>query len=264
MNTDALFIKGKSHDICQDYAIAGSNYILISDGCSSSKDTDIGARILLKTAEKHINSDIKTDLLKDIAKNAYKYTKTINLNEESLDATFIGAIMLDNKIYIYLAGDGGLAVCYENNEVLVNMINYKSGYPFYLNYFNNESRLKSFMQNNNMININAFLYKDNDYEQIKLNDYFIHYSNYYCKILNPDNIKYIAIFTDGIDSFYRLINTGTSKNTEKVELKYLLKSLLGFKTTVGDFVKRRLNKFYKENDNNIFNHDDFTMAVMYL
>ena len=50
-NADAFFSIGKTHMVCEDYARAGTQqnglpYALVCDGCSSSPDTDIGARLL--------------------------------------------------------------------------------------------------------------------------------------------------------------------------------------------------------------------------
>ncbi|HYO91642.1 MAG TPA: hypothetical protein VEQ40_08400, partial [Pyrinomonadaceae bacterium] len=66
MNADSAFLIGATHAVCQDYAVAGNGtpderaavsnlqanpYVILSDGCSSSPDTDIGARLLVKAAE---------------------------------------------------------------------------------------------------------------------------------------------------------------------------------------------------------------------
>jgi hypothetical protein len=52
---DNYFRIGRAHEMiglpCQDYAISGIengvNFIAVSDGCSASADTDIGARLIL-------------------------------------------------------------------------------------------------------------------------------------------------------------------------------------------------------------------------
>ena len=56
--TDHLFWAGDSHKVNQDYCLSGSksglHYAIVSDGCSSSPDTDFGSRILAKAAENNI------------------------------------------------------------------------------------------------------------------------------------------------------------------------------------------------------------------
>ena len=52
MNADAYFTIGKEHVqkdpfVCQDYAaVVGPGRVVLSDGCSSSRHTDFGARLL--------------------------------------------------------------------------------------------------------------------------------------------------------------------------------------------------------------------------
>lgn len=49
MKSDAFFVKGQSHNICQDYAVARDNMIAISDGCSLINNNG--------KCSKHPNSD---------------------------------------------------------------------------------------------------------------------------------------------------------------------------------------------------------------
>ena len=44
--SDSYFKIGKTHLICQDYALHSEGHISLSDGCSSSPNTDIGSRLL--------------------------------------------------------------------------------------------------------------------------------------------------------------------------------------------------------------------------
>ena len=53
MNANSAINIGATHSLCEDYVIAQSegHYVILSDCCSSSPDTDIGARLLVKAAE---------------------------------------------------------------------------------------------------------------------------------------------------------------------------------------------------------------------
>ena len=58
---DSHFVKGSSHLVCQDYSSSGFTfngipYIIISDGCSTAKDSDVGARLLVRATEQAINT----------------------------------------------------------------------------------------------------------------------------------------------------------------------------------------------------------------
>ena len=57
MNADHYYTIGNSHSVCQDYAISGlvenGAYAILSDGCSSSPDVDVGARMLSLSAKEN-------------------------------------------------------------------------------------------------------------------------------------------------------------------------------------------------------------------
>ena len=54
MKLDSAFQIGKTHDVCEDFALTGTfedekntaRYVIVSDGCSSSQNTDLGSRLL--------------------------------------------------------------------------------------------------------------------------------------------------------------------------------------------------------------------------
>jgi hypothetical protein len=63
MNCDSYFELGTNHEHCQDYVIHGcvNNYCFLigSDGCSSSAQSDVGARLLCHTAKAKLTEMIK-------------------------------------------------------------------------------------------------------------------------------------------------------------------------------------------------------------
>ena len=70
INVDHYMTIGSSHQVCEDYIISGTEpfpYIILSDGCSSSKDTDIGARILAQCAKNYLTTfhNLHEDCAKD-------------------------------------------------------------------------------------------------------------------------------------------------------------------------------------------------------
>ncbi len=58
MITETIFEQGSTHEVCEDYAIHGEGYTILSDGCSNGGgpriDTDWGSRILCKAAEEKL------------------------------------------------------------------------------------------------------------------------------------------------------------------------------------------------------------------
>jgi hypothetical protein len=59
MKADSYFEIGSTHQVCQDYALAYASddfaYAIMSDGCTSSLNTDIGARLVSVIARDAIN-----------------------------------------------------------------------------------------------------------------------------------------------------------------------------------------------------------------
>ena len=66
MNADSAVNIGSTHSLCQDYVIARNPdrapYVVLSDGCSSSNDTDIGARLLVRAMDQRLVANAATDM----------------------------------------------------------------------------------------------------------------------------------------------------------------------------------------------------------
>lgn len=68
-------------EICQDYILSGTDpfpYVIISDGCSSSKKSDVGARLLCYIARKYILTFSPEKLLKTINPDEIKSWIIVN------------------------------------------------------------------------------------------------------------------------------------------------------------------------------------------
>src|ERR1043166_8156900 len=92
MNADATINIGSTHAICQDYAIARGRYVVLSDGCSSSPDTDIGARLLVKALDQSLSTATNIEELhKESARIALGWASMLGLPAQSVDATLLSA-----------------------------------------------------------------------------------------------------------------------------------------------------------------------------
>src|SRR6185295_18680312 len=92
MNTDAAINIGSTHSVCQDYAIARNGYVVLADGCSSSPDTDIGARLLVKALDQRLGTptDIE-ELHRESARTALGWAAMLGLPDQAVDATLLSA-----------------------------------------------------------------------------------------------------------------------------------------------------------------------------
>jgi serine/threonine protein phosphatase PrpC len=237
MNADSTFIIGATHAVCQDYAVARDAYAIVSDGCSASPDTDIGARLLVKAAEQllHTNHD-RSALHEAAARLALEWAKPINLPPESLDATLLTAFISDDELLVTCSGDGVIVAERNDGGLDVHVISFPSGYPFYPAYWHQPDRLDAFLSTSGPIEqTRHFRFKTSEY-------------------------KYVALVSDGIHSFLNTSQTITSP----VSMAEVLGELVSFKSLHGAFVARRVKRFIKDCRARGWQHsDDLSIAAIH-
>lgn len=148
MNTDHYYAIGSTHVVCQDYARSGKTadgkaYAIVCDGCSSSPDTDVGARIIGLKAEKFVKkySRIPDGML--LAYNVREKVEDLGLSPEAADATLIIALEgEDDRITIAGWGDGAVVSTTATGVCELDEFEYDPNYPFYLSYLADPERLK--------------------------------------------------------------------------------------------------------------------------
>lgn len=290
MNQDNAFVIGTTHHICQDYSIGGvlckhgDYYTIVCDGCSSSPNSDFGARILsMGTKEELKRLFLSAQLSEFIPKNCVEFAKPIikqiGLPEESLDATTMVITSSSLGGYALSYGDGIIAVEDMSGNIYVISIEYTDGYPFYLNYLLYPERFNEWEENHDkrkvtisvistaktyeMIDEDMKVLGNHDFGDIHIRNErqrtFVFFNN------SGKKIKYVSILSDGIKSFYELINTETSKTNSSIDYHLALSDLLSFKNFSGEFVQRRLNRFAKDcQKKNWFHSDDLSLGVIYL
>jgi len=256
MNIDSVYVIGKSHRVCQDYAmhgcIDGNPYFIISDGCSSSKDTDIGARILAHSAKTCLTEDIFNS--KNHEKSYYSFghnvidkaTLDINnlkLNPECLDATLIVGFVYNNDLEIYVYGDG--CIMYTGTDLKWRCINIKfqTGAPYYLSYWNNKERRNEYLKTFKGLRITDYL-----------NGFTIKESVLSSNCFYFGNISGSALVaSDGMSSFFKYAYTQNISTT--------VKDFTQFKSMTGEFLKRRLNRYVQDmNKQGLYHYDDIAIA----
>lgn len=117
---DTLFRQGSTHDVCQDYAEQNGaaelqdRLLALSDGCSSSPNTDVGARLLVWNAL-HAGDVLQCTLTRSHREFLLTRTspvreqaRTMGLSQRALDATLLtlGPRGYDDTIDGVLWGDG--------------------------------------------------------------------------------------------------------------------------------------------------------------
>lgn len=283
MHADSHFVTGKTHAVCEDYALADNNkgypLILLSDGCSSSKHVDVGARILAHCCRHRLRSVeivkmVEREHLGDVLDFYDKYFRQtiwiansarrgMGLPEECLDATLLAVTTLPGDVIVSVAGDGVFALRDSKHQVIrIFQIEYKTNAPYYMSYQLDPQRNENFHRDFSptkhvtevILNLKTGEIEDKAEEDISDS---ISYWHFY-----KSDYDIIALFSDGIETF-RLSTIHDIEYTYKAH--EIVRELFEFKTLKGSFVQRRCKRFLKNCENQKAQHDDdFSMAAIYL
>lgn len=254
---------GKEHKICQDYsdtfqnnANRISNLIIVSDGCSSSNDTDIGSRIVARLARKimtqfHFNFDNVKDsyiYFGDVLMNmATPIVSALGLDRTSLDSTLIISFVYNNDIITFMYGDGFIITIDKENKAEFTEIQFKNNAPYYLS----ARVIYPSIYEKNVTEPNMIIKDSSDINESESKDsnfplYFSH---------DIDVYKCIIIASDGLSSF-RNYSSENHPSTQEV-----ITNLCGIKNYNGEFIQRRVGRMLSDYaKNSIYHYDDLSVA----
>ena len=304
--TDSYIEMGHSHNICEDYVLDGvingeMPYIIVCDGCSSSKMTDFGARILAhacKTAlhERQRNINELITMLKDtdsydlgllLRTEIYLRTKHIamatlenfGLPYSICDATLLYAFIYDGKLYMNAYGDGNLIINSKdpegNKHTTWYNLRYESNAPFYISYDMDIIRKNSYLRDERFgqkkFNIGRY---HTDLQTSKTSaasdSWEIDNTHSFTLALNIDDIESITLSSDGMESYSHAYNRlCMDPKPSKEEIQSLapfniMQRMVGYKNHNGEFVKRRMNAIKRRCEKEgITYDDDISMATIY-
>jgi hypothetical protein len=261
--TDTFIEIGSQHKVCEDYILKldTPQAVIICDGCSSSKNTDMGARILSHVTKMKMQNNIA--LLKDLLSSSRSsaavqqyglsiifdadgISTRLGLDETALDSTLIIAVKNPdrNSINVFFYGDGYLILKYKNDDIEVTKIDYDNNMPFYLSYSLNQDRLSQYVKSEmqktiSRMGMNQF--------KIKTPAEFR-----FIKEIPLDNIKAVMVSSDGMSSFI--------KKSDEVIININL--FLDYPVKNGEFLKRTMNYHLTQLKKEDVNHyDDLSIGV---
>ena len=259
---DSFFTIARQHLICQDYAIAAAEplpLLILSDGCSSSRDTDIGSRLLVKSAEKTLRSIAPNlpsyqELGATTLANAVAAADCLALRRSALDATLLLAICHDDAVTAMMYGDGYLAAIRRDGGLEYISVSYAENMPYYLNYWTDDPRKRQYLAESGggkeVVSISTH---SGQQRETRLADY----DAPLVWTFPASDYRLVALCSDGVAAF-SLLETG-----QTISVEQMLDGLLTYKTTAGAFVTRRAKRLLKELDKQgIFPADDLSSAVM--
>ena len=183
IHADCAFRIGKTHLVCQDYALVGTGEfpcVLLADGCSGSPETDFGARLLVRSALPLIDilfdvpdtaategnmeedssahsvssfSSLFSARLKqyhlDTIKAARCHAAALGLPDTALDATLLTLATHGENWFASLFGDGVVVAKNRSGVLEITVVSYPGGYPYYINYEADPARKRALLQQKN-------------------------------------------------------------------------------------------------------------------
>ncbi len=263
MNSDCAFWIGKTHRVCQDYAVAGvgegTAYAVVSDGCSSSPDTDIGARLLAKAAERLLPDWDPGEAVTRAAVCAER----LGLPPTCLDATLLTVWASGETYTAHCYGDGVVVLGHEDGTWDAFVISYAANYPRYPSYlWDPERRERWEAQAGNAKLIQHWrLTADGAREMETVS------SDQECETFTGAvaDVQFVAVLSDGVQSFARAARTETSRAAQPVAVPDVLTRLLAFKGGQGRFAQRRAQAFLRDGVREGWqHHDDVALGVVWL
>jgi hypothetical protein len=286
MNADSAFQIGASHAVCQDYSLAvgsltpapasksGSQftpYVVLSDGCSSSPDTDTGARLLVKAAEQALlgrdasRARDPSEMHKEAARRALLWARRVGLRPQAVDATLLTAHLDGDKLILGCTGDGVICLQSADGMIDVYSISYPSGYPRYPVYTHQPERLLAWEDVERSGKEVKHFRSASIESPLRLKD--AAHSDRPTEVFTAraSDYTYAALFSDGIHSFYSAEQTATGRSVAAIPMEEVLRDLVSFKSVRGTFVERRLNRFLKDCRARGWQHaDDLAFGALYL
>lgn len=278
MNTDAIFTIGKTHTVCQDFARAGRTpdrpgqalgrpFAVASDGCSSSPDTDFGARFLTLTAIQAL------DLYGDDIANRGEWaiwkahaSTTGLLSTRCLDATLLVAHERDDGLLqVTVWGDGNIVALGLNGDVYVWEID-MGGFPGYLSYLLEPNRLRGYVAEGHGTRtvkqwINGVLQYTETSRVTLTGDRTLRHDGFvFTQVLDPALFKMIGVATDGLGSFRK------TDTHEPVTLVEVAKHVVDVRVPKGEFIQRSSGFFLTKTCPKLgWQHtDDYGVAALWL
>ncbi|MDG1479296.1 MAG: hypothetical protein P8R54_06870 [Myxococcota bacterium] len=136
MPASAAYAIGTSHTVCQDYARAVGERALLSDGCSGSPDTDIGARLLVCAALQDPTLDGGLPARAAQTARGWATSQGLAVPDHTpgcLDATLLLAWQDGDHLRALVSGDGAVVLRYRCGKIACHPIEHgpTPPYPIY-------------------------------------------------------------------------------------------------------------------------------------
>lgn len=260
--TDCHFNIGAEHisggKPCQDYAISGNHgdvaYAIVSDGCTSGGNTDVGARLITLSAAAAIreHSDVEGNAVHTRAAQSVEVRRQLLLGGIKETLRLEPSDMLATELYVYLtprgghvhvAGDGVVAFVYVGGRVKLHRFDWPNNMPFYPAYID---QLPSFVGAHGgdlaarVLTEQVYDYSPSSENGSTTSTALHSMSDGIRGIHFPvtadelNRLAFVVVFSDGVT------------RVDNVDWKDAALELLTFKSADGVFAKRRMINFVRD------------------
>jgi hypothetical protein len=262
LNLDTFLEIGNQHKVCEDYIVSGNTpvpYIILSDGCSTANNSEMGARILCHLAKQYLkyNKDEIHDLDywklgQWVIHNAEQTARQLGLSISCLTATLIVAYYVDDYIRIMIYGDGSFITINAQDNIDIISIEFSGNAPYYLVYLIDSFRHDLYDKAKNTKKV---IYHYADGSETEDESAYDHPMDFKIRTVN---VPTVLVASDGIDTFLRK----SGAVTQHLKAHEIINPCVAFKNIKGEFLKRRLNKQMKVFEQEGIGHfDDLSLGA---
>lgn len=267
MILDTFRKTAQSKSVCEDFILKGEDYIILSDGCSSSKNTDFGSRILVHLAEKFLKQAAHVDDIEMYHNIGNKVIIAANMittlfkdDYDWLNATLTVMFHRHGLVHIYMYGDGFIILKDKNGEVSYFEVIFNNNAPYYLNYILDPQKTKNYVKE---FNPDLTIISNNDYGKERVEN-----SQYAIPPIDIDlPYSFPVYFKFPLDDFESILisSDGISPDTFKgLNLDTFLNDITTYANPVGVVLQRSCKRLFERlTKKGIVNYDDVTIGLIF-
>jgi hypothetical protein len=224
---------------CQDHAVCGSadwgTFAIVSDGCSSGGRTDIGSRLMTLGIAQTMRS--RPPL------SPFEAMEGLGLEVSDLLATSVAAQVNGNGAegLIRIKGDGVGAFVLADGSLQIFKADWAGNMPWYPAYVlrGREDFIAAHAQHADAFSVEKWVSAPGDSSSLRWDETtsmsaasFPYEDGWEAQVVAP--LRAVAVFSDGVCQ------------VDGMSWQRVVLELLAFRSTAGDFVKRRVNRFLRD------------------
>lgn len=251
MKTGSYFEMGRTHIVCEDYAMHTDDAVIISDGCSNgggpSIDTDWGSRFISHLGLQYLpilrgNGDNEPAFIQRVLTHAVATCNALNKNTACLTASLVMAYEKGHFIKTLRVGDGVVGAKFRDGTIRFSVIDFNKNAPFYPIYAESPQSLEDFFSKfgSKIKQVTYHVKEDTDegWDSLTKSEIEWDYAAdpYFTENFKKEDVSFVFVGSDGLEQFVTHVKNGTSKYTEAVPLEKVVRGMIDFGNFNRNFV----------------------------